>query len=326
MAPLSTDKPPGKNSGMKKTVASGTKQKKAAGKIRNRTLGIALFENVVKVVELGFTMEEILLLNRVRGEFSSGMLHRGIVTRAEQLGDYTMDLITRAGIKTSAGYVNIPDQFTVIKEFAIPPELPEIVPDWMNWELSHYLIKPVEQYAVSWFSINDKSIYGAAVPKKIISQRIELLRLAGVSPKGVEPSTIAMHNAFTYFNRKYSKNLLMMVIDEQFTSVSVVIDGRFKYIGHFFIKTTSNNDYLQGFLPVFTVITKSLGFSPTKHKFEGLLVTGKVGATSQFGKLLSAAINIPLVDLSHVAKQVGYEENDIDEWLVPVGLAIEGTV
>ena len=118
----------------------------------------------------------------------------------------------------------------------------------------------------------------------------------------------------------------MMVIDEQFTSVSVVIDGRFKYIGHFFIKTTSNNDYLQGFLPVFTVITKSLGFSPTKHKFEGLLVTGKVGATSQFGKLLSAAINIPLVDLSHVAKQVGYEENDIDEWLVPVGLAIEGTV
>lgn len=322
---MSTDKPPGKSNGMKKTDVSGTRQKKPAAKIKNRTLGIALFENVVKVVELGFTMEEILLLNRVRGEFSGGMLRRGVITKVEQLGDYTMDLITEAGIKTSAGYINIPDQFTIIKEIAIPPELPETVPDWINWELSHYLIKPIKKYAVSWFSISDKSIYGAAVPKNIVSQRIELLQLAGVSPRGVEPSVIAMHNAFAYFNRKHSKNLLMLVIDEQFTSISIVLGGRFKYIGHFFIKTTSNNDYLKGFSTVFTVITKSLGFSPTKHKFEELLVTGKVGAASQFGKLLSAAINIPPVELGTVANRLGYEESDIDEWLVPIGLALEGT-
>ncbi|MBN2542802.1 hypothetical protein JXI42_08020 [bacterium] len=315
---------------------------------KEKNLGIALTDGELLIVQSQIIKSKAVIDKWGQVELSPGLVKGGRLQNINELSLIAQNLLGELKTQTDSASINIPTQFITIKELEVSREILNVFPDWFEWEMSNVLLNPVKTYSISAYNMGISFSPGsglftiAAVPNEILSERILFLRSIGLKPIAADPEPVAAYNCYIFGEDSIPDGKILFIdIEESFTSMFLVNEGRFIYGGVFPAYREMINSLRRGIIPSTDIVSKfnemftrnfnslfkSIGLSlgtkkPTSMYFLGSLIN------LETADMITKAIGIPYQDdnpFNSPNFKISFKKKPTTNWskfFLPVGLSL----
>ncbi|MDR3559003.1 MAG: type IV pilus assembly protein PilM [Candidatus Pacebacteria bacterium] len=198
-------------------------------------VGIELGDSSVKIFEL----EKNGNLDRIRS-FSSkiipaGCVKDGKILEKEKVARIIKEAFEQSGpkkIKTKKVVCSVPESKVFLRIISIPKVSEEEAAEAVKWEIESSIPLAVDQVYYDWQFLGiaggKQNVLTVAVVKDVADQRLEVLKLAGLSVYGLEMESIAETRSLIPRNASPEQIFLIVDIGEEKTSF-IISEGSVPY-------------------------------------------------------------------------------------------------
>jgi len=209
----------------------------------SQNLGIVVSDREIVLLEGKIKGEKFYILKAARelvkekNFVENGRIkdHQAVILKIREILDKLKPAATCASI-------NIPAHLALIKNIPLDSDIIEKFPDWIEWEVSNYILRETRDFEISYVPLNAQTPNGelmliAATPKDVIRERIRILEALDFCPVAADPDPVAAYNAFISFSPEAeSGNYLIIDISLPNYFCFATFNGKFIYGG---VKYTS---------------------------------------------------------------------------------------
>ncbi len=163
-----------------------------------------------------------------------GAVVAGVVANAHSAVQTLSDILAKMEVTTAHAALNIPPNLVQIKQIPKEEKYLSVVGDQVEWEISHHINEPLDEYELSAHSLLVSTVLVAA-RRRALETRTKVLEEAGLVVVAVDPDPIAVFNAIAAASgAKPNKNIVVVDVEVPYSSVVLFAKGDFGYGGAFF--------------------------------------------------------------------------------------------
>jgi type IV pilus assembly protein PilM len=285
-------------------------------------LGIDIGASAVKLVELEkeegrhklinyaiFSLEEYLKQRKNQVDSESLKISN------QEMAEIIKEMLKEAKIKSRDVYLSAPvySSFYTLIDFSNMPE--KEIEAAIPFEARKYVPVPISEVILDWSIVsppsnqNIKQVLLIAVPKKIINDYKQIVRLAGLNLKGIEGETFSLTRALIGNDKS-----VIILIDNGARSINISI------IDDSYIRVTHNLE--MGGRKITKTIAQQMNFSFDKAEELKKSLSGSQpvdGKISQLGEIIHSSLGVIVIEIKKIIDSYQNKYNRKIEKCILVG-------
>ncbi len=215
-------------------------------------VGLDIGSSCVKAVQLASTREGYRLVQMAVEDLPPETIVDGTIIATLPVADAIHRIFTTSKIKNKQVCTSLSGHSVIVKKISLPHQQGEDVNETIRWESEQYIPYAITDVNLDYQIVAEHPESGTlevllvAVKKEKISERTEVITMAGKNPAIVDVDAFAMLNAYEVnYNPGSKVTVALLNIGANLLNVTIVNGKEFVFTRHISVGGNHYTDFLQ---------------------------------------------------------------------------------
>jgi type IV pilus assembly protein PilM len=199
---------------------------------KNRLVGLDIGSRTLKLAEIIDTKAGSALKNFSTIDIEPGLIEEGAVRDPEAVSGYISELFKSVKIKDKNVAISIGGYSVIVKKINVQTMTEDELHDTIHFEAEQYIPFDISEVNLDFQILgesehnpNQMNVLLVAAKKEMISEYINLMKMAKLSPRIIDVDAFALQNIFKFNYSLEDENIALIDIGASKTSLNILKDN-----------------------------------------------------------------------------------------------------